>query len=70
MNNKKTQIVFTSTSPFYIVNGQNVTDEKSNPIEVKKVSAFCRCGKSKFMPYCDNNHEKEGLNIEKNSKDS
>lgn len=65
MNTKKTEIIFTNNSPFYLVNGQNVTDENGNVLKVKAVSAFCRCGKSKSMPYCDNKHEVEGLHTEK-----
>lgn len=63
---KKPQIIFTKKSPYLLVNGQNVTDEKGKPIEIKQVTQICRCGKSEIKPYCDNSHELDGIDSEKN----
>ena len=61
MNNKRTEIIFTSNSPYYIVNGEGETYKSDIPIKLKSVTPICRCGQSKSMPYCDANHEKVGL---------
>ncbi|ABR49871.1 protein of unknown function DUF1271 [Alkaliphilus metalliredigens QYMF] len=68
MNSKKSQIIFTNNSPFYLVHGKNVTDGEGNPIKVKAVTALCRCGESTSMPYCDNQHEKNKLNTKKSDE--
>lgn len=65
MSEKKPQIVFTSKTPYLLVNGTNVRDEKGNPIDVGAVEQLCRCGASKTQPFCDNTHEEDGLDTEK-----
>jgi CDGSH-type Zn-finger protein len=65
MSEKKTQIIFTKSSPLYLVNGESVNDEMGKAIAVKPVTALCRCGKSLKMPYCDDTHIKEPFNNEK-----
>lgn len=65
MSEKKTQIIFTKTSPLYLVNGEYVTDDNGNDISVKPVTALCRCGKSLKMPYCDDTHTKENFDNDK-----
>ena len=65
MEDKKTQIIFTSTSPYYIVNGKNIVYKNETIEDLKSVTAICRCGQSKSMPYCDGYHEKAGLRTEK-----
>lgn len=67
MSSKKPQIIFTSKTPYLLVNGTdaNVQDEKGNAIETKAVEQLCRCGESKSQPFCDNAHEEDGLDSAK-----
>lgn len=65
MTDKKTQIIFTRNSPYYIVNGKNIVFENETIEDLQSVTPICRCGQSKSMPYCDGYHEKTGLKTDK-----
>lgn len=65
---KKPQIVFTKHTPFLFLDIDQVKRDDGQVFDLDQVTALCRCGKSKNMPYCDGSHAKEGLCEEKDPK--
>lgn len=62
---KKASIKFTKTSPYIVSGLAEITDSHGRKHKIKPVTAFCRCGRSKNMPFCDGSHAGEGLCEEK-----
>ncbi len=59
--NQKPMVVFTQYSPFYLIGAPPMTNSKGETIQLSKVTALCRCGKSENKPYCDGAHSKLGF---------
>lgn len=57
MKTKQPQFIFTSNSPIYTVNVHDMVDHEGNFVSLNSVTAICRCGHSKSLPYCDNSHD-------------
>lgn len=54
---QKPQLILTQNSPIYAVNLPLLVDHDKRPVLLKAVTALCKCGKSKVLPYCDNSHD-------------
>lgn len=57
---KKGEIVFTKYNPYTVVNTKLV-DAEGKEIKTDKVYTLCRCGKSKYKPFCDGHHNSNGF---------
>ena len=64
MCEKKGQILFTVKSPYMVADVKDVSYDGEKK-ELPRVTALCRCGESKNMPYCDGSHAKVNFSGEK-----
>ena len=63
---KKTSISTSPDGPLVVKNLNNLTESTGTSCSVEKPSvALCRCGHSKFKPFCDGTHGKKGWTDEK-----
>lgn len=65
MSKDKGEIISAQYGPFQIVDVKNSVDSHGKEVELKKVESICRCGKSKYYPYCDGSHGEAGFVCEK-----
>ena len=59
---KHPMIIFTKNSPYYLVDVPQLVNYKGKSFPLDPVTAICRCGKSKNMPYCDGSHNRVRFN--------
>ena len=59
------RITFSKNTPYLLSDLDHYFDFNGNKTKINKVAIFCRCGKSENMPFCDGNHAKDGMNMEK-----
>jgi len=55
------KVVTIEDGPLMVFGNLEVTDIEGNTITKTKRTAFCRCGHSNRMPYCDGAHKKAGF---------
>jgi CDGSH-type Zn-finger protein len=56
--NKHPMIVFTKTSPYYVIDVPFLINTRGKKFSLEPVTAICRCGMSRNKPYCDGSHLK------------
>jgi CDGSH-type Zn-finger protein len=56
VDEKKPMIIFTKNSPYYAVDVPKMVNTRGKEYPLTPVTAICRCGRSKKMPYCDGSH--------------
>lgn len=65
MSDKKPVIAFTRYSPYMIIDSGKIENYNGELIETAPVASLCRCGESKYKPFCDGSHSVKGINGEK-----
>jgi CDGSH-type Zn-finger protein len=64
-NNNKPKIVLTQTTPYKVINLENLYDCDGERIETRPMMMLCRCGLSRKKPFCDGSHMAVGIDGEK-----
>ncbi len=58
-------VIFTKYSPYMVVDLQKFTGAAGKDLKIEPVMSLCRCGASKFKPYCDGSHVEAGFSGDK-----
>ncbi len=59
------RIVFTTTTPYKVLNLENYIGIRGEKLETREVMHLCRCGQSKKKPCCDGSHTATGIEGDK-----
>ncbi len=65
MSEKRPSIVFNLYSPYMVVGLKNFENNSGEKLKIEPVMSLCRCGHSKFKPFCDGSHSHVGFVGEK-----
>ena len=58
MKKEQGEIISAKYGPFEVVDIEKACDCDGKEIKLERVDSICRCGKSKYRPYCDGSHHK------------